>query len=151
MSEAQAGGLWQPLATVPPGTEVEVKIGCMIFRARYMLGASLTGTGVRATSGRRPARASIPCAGRRARAGRATRTMRRVCSRRRGGRSGVAMPDVPPPPTGTLDARVEDGRLTVIVYGPNGPATVRISQEATRALYRMLGRNLEPERFDSHS
>ena len=60
------------------------------------------------------------------------------------------MPDAPTPPLGALDIRVEDGRLTVTVHGPHGPVTTCVSIVTTWAVYRMLGRNLEPGRFDGN-
>ncbi|BAQ50387.1 hypothetical protein [Methylobacterium aquaticum] len=58
------------------------------------------------------------------------------------------MPDAPPPPTGSLDARIGDGRLTVTIHAPAGAVGLRLSPENTRAFYRLMREHFEPRRFD---
>ncbi|GJD65207.1 hypothetical protein [Methylobacterium frigidaeris] len=53
------------------------------------------------------------------------------------------MPNVPPPPTGSLDARIEDGRLTVTIHAPAGAVGLRLSPEDTRAFYRLMRQHFE--------
>ena len=58
------------------------------------------------------------------------------------------MTSAPPLPTSYLDARIEDGRLTVLIHGLAGAVGLRLSIEDTRGFYRLMGQHLEPRRFD---